>query len=984
MKRLKIYTVIVLSLILFKINVIAQTGLYINEVLPFNLSTNYDTDFWEYSDWIEIYNSSNIPIDLSDYFLSDKLNNLMKWSFPDGTVINAHEYLLIWADNKNSDLHTNFRLKNKGETLFLVDGSYTIIDSLRFEAVYPDVSYGKTNDGNKFFVQPSPKMENLNFVSEEQLLPPIFSSEQGTYSSQISLTISSENTECKIRFTTDGSFPDINTKIYEGQIELNATTVVRARCFKGNDAIPSDVVTMTYFIDEFSNKLPVISIATNPKNLWDDSIGIHVQGVNGIKDFGPEHDPPRNWNCDWERPAYFEYFNKDGKHEFSTNVGIKIFGGWSRLKGQKSFSVFFRNRYSYNDFRYPFFSDKKVDKFKSIVLRNSGNDWELTMLRDAMMQTLIEGRMDVDYQRYAPAAVYLNGEYWGILNIREKLNEEYFESYHSVDADSIIILEDDAEVVEGDADEWNELLDFLNANSLENIDNYTYIKSKIDIDEYINYQITQIYVDNNDWPGNNLKYWKPEGYGKWRWVLFDLDFGFSYYKNFTFNTLAYAMDTDADGFSNPLWSTFLFRKLLESKEFKNEFIQRFAANLNFTFNSQRVNAIIDSLYGNVEAEIPNHADRWKNECYEFYSKTICGLASSNKWDDNLYSVYTFADNRANRVFGHLKNEFSLQDPLLHTFTVLGCGSIIANKVEILGNNVDGKFFSEMPLILEAIPYDGFQFVKWSGDLDSHDKYLTEQFSSEAAIEAIFEESDPDTKLYFNEFMASNNNTIADEYGEFDDWIELYNNGSEPIDIGGYYVTDDLSNLTKYKISSSNSSLTTIQPGGFLLLWADKDTEQGILHLNFKLSSSGEQLGLVRIVGSDTVIVDYLNFDFQETDVSRGRYPDASYFYYEMHSSTPKSSNVQDTKTKDIELIINSIEVYPNPTSSLINISINNQQGISNYQIMLYDLTGKLLIKEHFTKDLNSIDISSVPNGMYFLSIIENDNRTVKKIIKQDL
>ena len=208
-----------------------------------------------------------------------------------------------------------------------------------------------------------------------------------------------------------------------------------------------------------------------------------------------------NWNRDWERYGHIEYFLPNGTRIINTGAGVKISGGCSRGFDQKSFGIIFRDKYGADNIRYPLFQSKQADQFTSIMLRNSGNDFNRTMFQDAMMQTLLIGEMDIDYNAYTPSAVYLNGEYWGIMNTREKINEGYFLSNYGLDEDSIDFLENNQVLIAGSEDDYIELMNFVNTHDLSQTANYQYVIDRIDVDEYINYLIAQIYSGNTDWPG---------------------------------------------------------------------------------------------------------------------------------------------------------------------------------------------------------------------------------------------------------------------------------------------------------------------------------------------------------------------------------------------------------------------------------------------------------------------------------------------------
>jgi hypothetical protein len=263
----------------------------------------------------------------------------------------------------------------------------------------------------------------------------------------------------------------------------------------------------------------------------------------------------------------------------------------------------FRDKYGPDEIRYPLFESKGVDRFQVNHAQKFRNDCSRTHFQDAMMQALVIGQMDIDYLGYTPAALYLNGVYWGVQNIREKSSEDYLFTNYQLDQDSIDMLEWQNSVIVGDNSDYDQLLGFLGSHNLSDQTNYNYVRQQIDMESYMDYQIAQIYFANQDWPGNNIKFWKPKRPGSaWRWLLFDTDFGFGLYSSPDHNTLTFATETQGPDWPNPPWSTFLFRKLLESQEFRDRFVDKFGVYINSTFNPGRVSGIIDSLRNNIAAK----------------------------------------------------------------------------------------------------------------------------------------------------------------------------------------------------------------------------------------------------------------------------------------------------------------------------------------------------------------------------------------------
>ncbi len=566
-------------------------GVTINEVLAANASSNLDPDYKQFSDWIELYNNEDYEIDISDYTLSDDANDLEKWYIPKGTKIPSHGYLVIWADGEYDNqlaLHSNFKLSQKGESLFFSNDSGTIVDSIKFSKQEGDISCAKVN--NKIvYMNPTPNAENsVIHTSSKRSKKPKFLIKSGFYNRVQTLRLSQVNGGT-MYYTTDGSIPTESSTKYTQAIQVNKTMVVRAMALE-NGKFSSSIENKTYFMNE-NITLPVVSIAINEEYLNDDNIGIY-----------------KNYNERWMRSGSIEYF-KDGKSKFSENIGVRIFGGQTRQYAQKSLAIFAKKKYGAKSIKYALFPDKPtIKKVKSFVLRNSGNDWGHTMMKDGLVHSIVKGQMDIDYQSYHPSVVFLNGKYWGIHNIREKTNEDYLEANHGVDSKKVDLLAAQYEVSEGSNQDYKTLLFYIKNNSLADNAKYNLVASKMDIDEYINYMIVEIYGGNIDWPYSNIKYWKEQSAnGKWRWILYDTDRTFENIDEDTFNLL---LDPVGAEEPNPPWSTFLFRNLMKNDGFKTKFLNTFKVHLDTTFSPARIDAIIVEMKNRLKPEIQRHFTKW--------------------------------------------------------------------------------------------------------------------------------------------------------------------------------------------------------------------------------------------------------------------------------------------------------------------------------------------------------------------------------------
>ncbi|MCP4185134.1 MAG: hypothetical protein GY761_17795, partial [Hyphomicrobiales bacterium] len=445
----------------------ATPSVFINEILVSNVSVNLDPDYTEFSDWIELYNAETSQINLSGYYLTDDLSVPDKWRIPSGTQIDPGGYLLFWADGQDDENHTDFKLKHDGEVVALFDSSEDLVDSVSFGAQLPDISYGRQPDGTAnwvYFGSPSPDGGNGSDGIPGQILAPQpqFDLSGGFYSGNQTVTLTTPSPTAEIRYSLDGTIPSSSSTQFSSPIAVGTTTVLRARVYD-TDQLPSPVATHTYLIDE-SVTLPVVAVATDPANLWDDEIGIYVEGTNGIT--GKCSDDPVNWNQDWERPSNVALYELDSSLAFQLDAGIEIFGGCTRIYNRKSLTVRGRDKYGLDRIQSQLFSDKQVSSFRSLVLRNSGNDARLTLFRDAMMQELLKGQMDIDWQGYRPVVMFLNGAYWGIHNVREKIDEDYVESNYDIESNTIDLLESNSEIFVGSDDHYQDLLDYIDDHGL--------------------------------------------------------------------------------------------------------------------------------------------------------------------------------------------------------------------------------------------------------------------------------------------------------------------------------------------------------------------------------------------------------------------------------------------------------------------------------------------------------------------------------------
>jgi len=731
--------------------------IFINEFLASNITINPDNaDFDDYSDWVEIYNAEDFSVDLGGYYLTDNLNNKTKWRIPEGTSIEAKSFIRFWADGYDDVpgntyarpvephnnfttkwFHLNFKLSRAGEEIGIFSLDETQIDAIVFGLQLQDVSYGRKPDGGSswfYFGEPTPGSSNttMGTLNTETASVPIYSQDGGFYNGSQVISLSTNSSSAVIKYTTDGSRPSSSSPEFNTGITINRTTVLRTRVFDG-DKLPGQIVTHTYIIDE-NPTLPVISISAFPETLWDEEIGIY-----------------QNLLKDREIPISFEFSEPDGSPGFSLNAGLRLTGQASFMYPQKPFTIYTRDRFGVEEVNYQIFPNRDVHKFKNIYLRNSGcQDNRHTLFRDALQHCIVINQMDIDCQAYRPAMTFINGDYWGIYNVREKLNSKYIASHHNVDPNNLDYLEFDFNeipvVIEGDLDNYNELMDFLENNDLSIRENYGYVEIQIDINEFTNYLITEIYCDNINWPYTNMRWWREKtDNSKWRWVLLDMDYGFamegsSFYTNNSFYLATSISNPYTENFP---WSTYLIRKLLENSDFTNELIQRFAIYLNTTFHEDRVLNIVDSLKTLIGTEMERHIDRWNDDPADILGDPP--IPDMSTWLQKVELMREFAVQRPIHQRQHIIDFFGLSGTAELTLNIPESdkGRVFISNIE-MADGYSGTHFKDIPIQLKAVPNAGYKFVRWQGLSGSDSDSISAVLTGDASITAVFENSDENT------------------------------------------------------------------------------------------------------------------------------------------------------------------------------------------------------------------------------------------------
>jgi hypothetical protein len=1119
-------------LLIFPFCVAAQ--LKINEIMPNNVSAIMDESY-NYSMWVELYNAGNGTMNWNTCYFSDNINQPYKWRPSKSKSIAPGEFGILWFERQDRENHANFKLSPEGGTLYLFSNSGEMLDQVSYPISFRNISYGRKIDGTgewTYFETPSPESSNNGKKQATvRCEKPVFNLAGGFYSGETKIGFVAPISGDSIYYTINGDEPTRTNAVYytPGQtISLHGISIIRAKTFS-KDKLSSDIVSKTYFVNARNFDLPVVSIITEQANMTDDIIGIYVDGTNGIPGRGTGE--PVNWNQDWDRPANFELFNVQGATCLNQELDIAVTGGWSRGAPSKSLKIQPRKKFGDNRLRYDIFSSKPGRKYKDIQLRNSGNDFYATMMRDALLQTVIIDRMDIDYLAYEPAVCFINGEYHGILNIRERSNKDYLYTNYDLDEEEFVM--GDVENLYANQ-EYVNLINYLNNNDLRNSQVYAEVERQFDIDSYLDYMMTEMYAANTDWPGNNFKVWKKKENGKWRWILFDTDYSFNLYNGGTWNhnTLEYVLQ-------NQGYVTTPLVRMMLNDTFRKKFIDRFSIQLSSTFEANRVIHIMDSLASRIQTEIVYHKALWGGWNFEsevnimrpfgnyrpdkmmeflssrFFNSTpvhAISLSSNISQSNYKFNNEKVVDNKITLKyfqgqtisiessdvpgyrFDHWElstpsssegaipipmgsnwnywDSYGIPDPAWHTPNYndnswkkgnapLGYGNFEKNTTIEYGPDSNNKYttayfrkkininnlnkkddFSITAFIDDgaAIYANGHEIGRFNlppGDLlfNTYSNYanngetttfavpkeflnegdnliaaevhqcaanssdlifdlslscneyseggetqtietpvFSTQLGESIVLKAIYRDNgliDPNENaiVLINEIVAEN--TVAvDEYGEKDDYIELYNAGDTEVNIAGWYLTDTPSDRKLARIPTTDSTKTVIPSKGRIIIWADGQPEQGILHVGFKLAKEGETLVFSRENPYEEMIeMDRVSYPALDDNKSYSRVPDGSNNWV-IQSPTFNASN---TITLSIAEKQHSIRLYPTVTEDYIIIENAFQKAIR-----MYDITGKLVLETQCTTANERIEIASLPKGVYIVKIENAAFKIIKK------
>ena len=783
-----------------------KPNVVINEICTNNKNSLLDS-YGEYSPWIELYNFGKNTVDISGYGLSNEGYIPFKWTFPQNTIINSNEYLIVFISDKksiNDELHTNFELDINGDILFFSNKNAELIEKIEIPQLKENESYGRITDTVFKKMTPTPKTENEILIE-----PPIFSKESGFYEEEFLLILSSsEGTE--IYYTIDGSDPlnSSTAKIYKEPIKiydrssepnfyaeigeeqnsplsigsmgggykrpnylLDKPMVVRA-CSKNKEG-NSIVISHTYFVTTGNlaqyQDFTVVSLVTNPENLFDPDKGIYVVGneyVEEIKKNNNTFDFKKMWELmrvsnfykegpEWEKETNIAIFEK-GKISLQQNLGIKIRGFSTRMQPGKSFNVYAKKRFGKKSIKNVLFPNNYdmnhnlIDKYKSFALRNVFAE---ERIKDEFANKLLHERRE--YQSITDTKkciLFLNGEYWGFYVMIEKFSENYIQSHFNVPGDYVTLIKE-GELANGDQTEFDLYNNFMHEYSEKDLLDekiYEEVKNFIDFDSFIEHFVIGIYLGTLDWPGHNDGVWRYNGEkiennkysdGRWRYISFDFDYtmGASFSMWGQDQKEGYAIDNLKGLEMRKNIPTILFLPLLKNEDFRNQYILRFCDYVNEVFSIDKIDALIDDYKDNYLDMLAHGEVRWKGFTYSNELEAFANY--KNNYITHFDNIKKFFVERPKYALQHMKEYFNLIGELQEIIILKkGEGKIKINTI-ITGFKEEkwiGRYFSNIPITITAIPSEKSEFKGWSGDVSSNEISITIDLSKNTTINAIFE------------------------------------------------------------------------------------------------------------------------------------------------------------------------------------------------------------------------------------------------------
>ena len=867
-----------------------------------------------YGGWIELYNPTNKDVSLNGWYISDDAEMLTKHKLSDYSVLNPGCYECIFFDHNAGDgeygpdaaKQVRFKLNRKGGTLYLSSNGTGVDLSITYPESVPRCSYARLrldSDEWQYCGLPTPGQANAGHYAQECLSVPEVDYDSRLFTSgfDVHVQIPSGTT---LRYTTDGSTPTLTngTISTDGLFSITKTTVLRLRLFS-DDKLPSAVVTRTYIYKDRNYYLPIVAVATDPRNLYDNMIGCYVDGKNGIPGRGSKG--ASNLNMDWERPVNFEYLTADGKMVINQETSFEVAGGYSRHFPPASFKVQAKKLYDGSGhFNCPVFTNKPYCEYKQLLIRNGGNNNRTNggpRIMDAItQQVLTTSGFYVDAQEYQPAHVFINGKYIAMMNIREPNNRFHGVAYYGYDNDEMDAFEYSGGIYrqKGGAREAFDRMIQLSYGA-ESDEGYAEICKLLDMDEFVRYMAAICYTNSGDWllNGNNVKGYRSWEDGKFHFVFFDQDLTWERTNNV--EVIEGIMKNEV---------LVLYNNLKYNHKFRQQFVAAYCILHGSIYTPERCQHVADSICDLV-ADALSFDNRYTESTYSILQQTMWGKRYREARIKSLMNAYALSDS-------------------INVYIGTNCAfaRIQVNGMDVPFSKFSGVLFGAVSVTTNSA--EGYHFVGWR---DQYGRWLScemdYRITQDGTYTAVYEKADEVVSpICINEISAANDIYVND-YGKRADWIELFNRGQEPVDVAQWFISDDEKDATKYQIGASDQANTIIQPNGHLVIWCDGKSSESQLHLPFKLKNESS---ILILQSPDGEWKDSVRYDTHSSKETVGRFPDGGRNLWTFYHPTIGTHNMATTYDSAINIDTNAIRPQTKP-DEIESISYYTISGIRTFK-----------------------------------------------------
>jgi len=950
----------------------------INEYSVSNLN-QFQDNYGKYEDWIEFYNPAVTAANISGYYLSDKPGNPTKWQFPQNTVIPGGGFLIVWASGRNEaqagHYHTNFRLaqaKPNVEYIIFSDPSGTILELYQLEVTQLGHSRGRITNGNSIwgiFTSPTPGGSNNTATSYERYANrPEMNYDAGFYDSGLLISITSDEPNSVLRYTNNGNTPVNTSPAYLGPIQVNVTSIIQARVFSNNPAVlPSLIEYNTYFISE-SHDLPVVSVSGNT--------------LTGLL----------NGNASLRPHGTIEYFNTEGVRTTRAYGEFNEHGQDSWVHPQRSIDYVTRDEMGYaHSLLEKLLPLSDRTEFQRFILRAAGDDNypgidSSAHMRDILIQNLAQkSGMNLDVRKGARCVMYVNGQYWGIYSIREKVDDHDFTKYYyDQDKYDIQFLKFWgslwAEYGGNKAlEDWFALREFILNSNINNPFAFAYIKSNYDYTSLVDYVIINSFVVCSDWLNWNVGWWRglnPEGtHRRWAYILWDEDATFGHYINYTgipgqHPYVSPCFPENLSSWSDPQKHIAILNKLRQHPEVQQYYVSRYLDLKNTVFVKDDLIQYVDSMAALIEPEMSRHVIRWGG--------------TVTKWQSNVQKIRNFISARCDYLESGLMNCYSLTGP--YTVSVNaeppGVGQIKLNSLILNDFPWSGTYYGGVNTLLTAVATNtNYEFDYW--ELTNHPAFpndttesISISLSNWESLVAHFKLKQYADSLVINEINYRSANNFDSE-----DWVEFYNPHEYALDITNWVFKDN-DDAHSFVFPAS----TVIDPYGYLVLCRDTikfkarypQVGNYIGNMSFGLSSNGE---LIRLYNSNGVLLDTVHYQnsYPWPPQANGLGSTLELIHPSLDNALPQSwmaSPLYGTPGAMNSLLASApprlevnqtvtFSVVPNPASEQVFILVETDEPVINGTLRLFNSRGTQVLQlDGINKQLIELKRADLPPGLY--------------------